>query len=119
MVNGVWYVNGDAAKLEAALLKQYAPLEVIGKCHSHPYPEACVAALLPQLSDTDEFTTALGTVEMIVTVFPKPTDVDVVAILSKPDEFWIKRFCGNLCCRAEAWLRVRKGKIIPCAIKVG
>ncbi len=82
----LWYANGDAAKIEGALLKKYAPLEVIGKCHSHPYEEACIASLLPQLSDTDEF--------------------------------WVKRDRGEFCCRAEAWLRVRKGKIIPCQIKV-
>ncbi len=115
----IWYANGDAAKLEAALLKQYAPLEVIGKCHSHVYEEACIAALLPQLSDADEFTTALGTVEMIAAVFPKPDDVDVVEVLCKSDEFSIKRYLDNMCCRTEAWLRVRKGKIVPCAIKVG
>ncbi len=117
--SNVWYANGDAAKLEVALLKKYAPLEIIGKCHSHPYEEACIASLLPQLSDTDEFTTALGTVEMIATVFPKPTDVDVVSVLHKPDEFWVRRYAGNRCCRTEAWLRVRKGKIVPCLIKVG
>ncbi len=114
----LWYSNGDAAKLEGALLKKYAPLEIIGKCHSHVYKIACIAALLPQLSDTDEFTTALGTVEIIATVFEKPTDADVIAALRKPDEFWVTRYAGKLCCRTEAWLRVRKGKIVPCAIKV-
>lgn len=114
----IWYANGDAAKLEAALLKRYAPLEVIGKCHSHVYEQVCQVALMPQLSDTDELSTALGTVEMITTVFKKPTDTDLLAVLRKPDEFWIKRYAGDLCCRTEAWLRVRKGKIVPCLVKV-
>ncbi len=115
----LWYADSDAAKIEAALLKKYAPLEVIGKCHSHVYEQACIASLLPQLSDTDEFTTALGTIEMIAVVFPRPDDVDVQAMICKPDEFWVRRYSGEMCCRTEAWLRVRKGKIVPCAIKVG
>ena len=115
----IWYSNGDAAKMEVALLQKYAPLEVIGKCHSHVYPEIVHVALMPQLSGDDELTTALGTVEVIAAVFKKPADVDLLAVLRKPDEFWIKRYRDGLCCRAEAWLRVRKGKIVPCLIKVG
>jgi len=115
----IWYADEDAAKIEAALLKKYAPLEVIGKCHSHVYPELVHVTLMTQLSGEDELTTAFGTIEVIATVFKKPTDPDFLAVLHKSDEFWVKRYQGSLCCRAEAWLRVRKGKIVPCAIKVG
>ena len=57
----LWYADSDAAKIEAALLKKYAPLEVIGKCHSQVYfpPRTSSRVITGALDSTAERTSFL------------------------------------------------------------
>jgi hypothetical protein len=116
--SSVTYNKDEVAKARLAAYAAYAPQEPVGAWHSHPWPACCVAALTTQISDdwndpqSDVNEMQDGEVELVVAAFPEPSyKLDV-------GDFMIQRKIGERICRAEAWMRVKMGKIVPCYVRL-
>lgn len=114
----IHYSKDEVAKARQAAFAAYAPKEPIGAWHSHPWPSCCVEALTTQISDdwddseSDVSEMQDGEIELVVSAFPSPSyKLDV-------NEFIIQKTIGDRTCRAEAWMRIKHGKIVPCSIRL-
>jgi len=96
----------------------YQPLTVIGMWHTHPWPICGADALSPQISDdwnapiSDVSEMIDGEIEIIAVTFPWP------GFWLPHKDYIISTRSAEMMCRAEPWLRVKRGKVIPCRIQV-
>lgn len=112
------YVADEIAQARNAAWEIYKPLEPVGMWHTHPWPSRCFLAIANQISDdwddpvSDVCEMLDGEVEVIASVYP-PADGRL------KDSEWRKgTLIAGKIVRAEAWLRVKEGKIEPCLFKV-
>jgi proteasome lid subunit RPN8/RPN11 len=114
----VEYSRDEVAQARHAAYASYAPLEPVGAWHSHPWPECSLSALMTQISDdwddpdSDVSEMQDGEIELVVSTFPTP------AHKLDAGDFIIQRDLDGRTCRAEAWLRVKRGELVPCEVRV-
>ena len=112
------YGVDEIAQARKAAWEVYRPLEPIGAWHSHPWPERSVLAITNQITDdwdnpeSDVEMMLDGEIELIASTYPHEGE------RLKDNEFRLGVRIAGRVVRIEAWLRVRKGKVIACPLKV-
>lgn len=114
----IGYRLEEISNAKFAAHEAYKPLGPIGAWHTHPWPSCNANALGPQISDdwddpiSDVSEMIDGEIEIIAVVFPWP------GYWLNSSEYIISTRSAGMMCRAEPWLRERRGKIVPCKMGV-
>lgn len=115
----VFYNHEEVAAARVSAFEVYKPLEPIGAWHTHPFSVCCKEALVPQISDdwndpqSDVSDMLDGDIELILPIFAWPG-----YWLPSLGDMRVQSRLGNVLCYAEPWLRISRGRLLACRMKV-
>ena len=120
--SNLYYDPDEVASARKAAWDEFGPkLEPVGGFHVHPWEACHHLALLNQISDdwddpnSDVSDMLDNEIEFIISAFPDP-HYKIEKL--KGNDFILQATVSGKICRGEAWFRAKKGKIVPCEVRV-